>query len=156
MPQSVAGVQINRFCASGLEAVNMAAAQIMSGQSDMTIGGGVESMSRVPMGAGGGAWSTDPAIAFKSYFAPQGIGADLIATRDGFSRADVDGYAIESQRRAKHAWDNGYFKKSVIPVKDMNGRIILDHDEHMRPGSHHAADGVAGAVFHHDGRNGRL
>ena len=133
--QSVAGVQINRFCASGLEAVNMAAAQIMSGQSDMTIGGGVESMSRVPMGAGGGAWSTDPAIAFKSYFAPQGIGADLIATRDGFSRADVDGYAIESQRRAKHAWDNGYFKKSVIPVKDINGRVILDHDEHMRPGS---------------------
>ena len=133
--QSVAGVQINRFCASGLEAVNMAAAQIMSGQSDMTIGGGVESMSRVPMGAGGGAWSTDPAIAFKSYFAPQGIGADLIATRDGYSRADVDGYAVESQRRAKHAWDNGYFKKSVIPVKDMNGRVILDHDEHMRPGS---------------------
>ncbi len=133
--QSVAGVQINRFCASGLEAVNMAAAQIMSGQSDMTIGGGVESMSRVPMGAGGGAWSTDPAIAFKSYFAPQGIGADLIATRDGFSRADVDGYAVESQRRAKHAWDNGYFKKSVIPVKDINGRVILDHDEHMRPGS---------------------
>jgi acetyl-CoA C-acetyltransferase len=113
----------------------MAAAQIMSGQSDMTIGGGVESMSRVPMGAGGGAWSTDPAIAFKSYFAPQGIGADLIATRDGFSRADVDSYAVESQRRAKHAWDNGYFKKSVIPVKDINGRIILDHDEHMRPGS---------------------
>jgi len=133
--ESVAGVQINRFCASGLEAVNMAAAQIMSGQSDMTIGGGVESMSRVPMGAGGGAWSTDPAIAFKSYFAPQGIGADLIATRDGFSRADVDSYAVESQRRAKHAWDNGYFKKSVIPVKDINGRIILDHDEHMRPGS---------------------
>ncbi len=133
--ESVAGVQINRFCASGLEAVNMAAAQIMSGQSDMTIGGGVESMSRVPMGAGGGAWSTDPAIAFKSYFAPQGIGADLIATRDGFSRADVDAYAVESQRRAKHAWDNGYFKKSVIPVKDINGRIILDHDEHMRPGS---------------------
>jgi acetyl-CoA C-acetyltransferase len=133
--ESVAGVQINRFCASGLEAVNMAAAQIMSGQSDMTIGGGVESMSRVPMGAGGGAWSTDPAIAFKSYFAPQGIGADLIATRDGFSRADVDGYAVESQRRAKHAWDNGYFKKSVIPVKDINGRTILDHDEHMRPGS---------------------
>ncbi len=133
--ESVAGVQINRFCASGLEAVNMAAAQIMSGQSDMTIGGGVESMSRVPMGAGGGAWSTDPAIAFKSYFAPQGIGADLIATRDGFSRADVDAYAVESQRRAKHAWDNGYFKKSVIPVKDINGRVILDHDEHMRPGS---------------------
>ena len=133
--ESVAGVQINRFCASGLEAVNMAAAQIMSGQSDMTIGGGVESMSRVPMGAGGGAWSTDPAIAFKSYFAPQGIGADLIATRDGYSRADVDAYAVESQKRAKHAWDNGYFKNSVIAVKDINGRTILDHDEHIRPGS---------------------
>ncbi|MFZ5913910.1 MAG: acetyl-CoA C-acetyltransferase [Pseudomonadota bacterium] len=131
--ESVAGVQINRFCASGLEAVNMAAAQIMSGQSDMAIGGGVESMSRVPMGAGGGAWSTDPAIAFKSYFAPQGIGADLIATRDGFSRADVDAYAVESQKRAKNAWDKGYFKNSVIPVKDINGRVLLDRDEHMRP-----------------------
>lgn len=131
--ESVAGVQINRFCASGLEAVNMAAAQIMAGQSDMAIGGGVESMSRVPMGAGGGAWSTDPAIAFKSYFAPQGIGADLIATRDGFSRADVDAYAVESQKRAKNAWDKGYFKNSVIPVKDINGRVLLDRDEHMRP-----------------------
>ncbi len=131
--ESVAGVQVNRFCASGLEAVNMAAGQVMSGQADMTIGGGVESMGRVGMGASGGSWSTDPSIALKSYFAPQGIGADLIATRDGFSRTDVDSYALESQRRAKQAWDSGYFSKSVIPVKDINGLTILDHDEHMRP-----------------------
>ncbi|MEQ8266275.1 MAG: acetyl-CoA C-acetyltransferase [Parvibaculum sp.] len=131
--ETVAGVQINRFCASGLEATNMAAAKVMSGEADMAIGGGVESMSRVGMGASGGSWSTDPNIAFKSYFTPQGIGADLICTKYGFSRADVDGYAVESQKRAKHAWDNGYFKKSVIPVKDINGLTILDHDEHMRP-----------------------
>lgn len=130
---SVAGVQINRFCASGLEATNMAAAQIMSGQSEMTIGGGVESMSRVGMGASGGSWSTDPSIAIKSYFTPQGIGADLIATLDGFSRDDVDAYAVESQRRAANAWDKGYFKNSVIPVKDIIGQTILDRDEHMRP-----------------------
>ncbi len=131
--ESVAGVQINRFCASGLEATNMAAGQIMSGQSDMTIGGGVESMSRVGMGASGGAWSTDPSIAFKSYFTPQGIGADLIATMDGFSRDDVDSFAVESQKRAANAWDKGYFAKSVIPVKDILGQTILDRDEHMRP-----------------------
>jgi acetyl-CoA C-acetyltransferase len=131
--ESVAGVQINRFCASGLEACNMAAAQVMSGQSDMTIGGGVESMSRVGMGASGGAWATDPAIAIKSYFSPQGIGADLIATLEGFSRDDVDAYSVESQKRAANAWKNGYFKKSVTPVKDINGLTILDRDEHMRP-----------------------
>jgi acetyl-CoA C-acetyltransferase len=130
---TVAGVQINRFCASGLEACNMAAGQVMSGQSDMTIGGGVESMSRVGMGASGGAWAVDPAIAIKSYFTPQGIGADLIATLDGFSRDDVDAYAVESQKRAANAWKNGYFKKSVTPVKDILGQTILDHDEHMRP-----------------------
>ncbi|MBL9095429.1 MAG: acetyl-CoA C-acetyltransferase [Alphaproteobacteria bacterium] len=130
--ESTAGVQINRFCASGLEACNMAAAQVMSGQSDMTIGGGVESMSRVGMGASGGAWATDPAIAVKSYFTPQGIGADLIATLDGFSRDDVDAYSVESQKRAANAWKNGYFKKSVTPVKDINGLTILDRDEHMR------------------------
>ncbi len=131
--ESVAGVQINRFCASGLEATNMAAAQIMSGQSEMTIGGGVESMSRVGMGASGGAWAVDPQIALKSYFTPQGIGADLIATLDGFSRDDVDAFAVESQKRAANAWKNGYFKKSVVPVKDILGQTILDHDEHMRP-----------------------
>ncbi|HEX3675668.1 MAG TPA: acetyl-CoA C-acetyltransferase [Rhizomicrobium sp.] len=130
---TVAGVQINRFCASGLEACNMAAAQVMSGQSDMTIGGGVESMSRVGMGASGGAWAVDPAIAIKSYFTPQGIGADLIATLDGFSRDDVDAYAVESQKRAANAWKNGYFKNSVTPVKDILGQTLLDHDEHMRP-----------------------
>jgi acetyl-CoA C-acetyltransferase len=131
--ESVAGVQINRFCASGLEACNMAAGQVMSGQSDMTIGGGVESMSRVGMGASGGSWSVDPNIAFKSYFSPQGIGADLIATMDGFSRDDVDAYAVESQKRAANAWKSGYFKNSVTPVKDILGQTILDHDEHMRP-----------------------
>jgi acetyl-CoA C-acetyltransferase len=130
--ETTAGVQINRFCASGLEACNMAAAQVMSGQSDMTIGGGVEAMSRVGMGASGGAWATDPSIAIKSYFAPQGIGADLIATIEGFSRDDVDAYSVESQKRAANAWKNGYFKKSVIPVKDINGLTILDRDEHMR------------------------
>ena len=130
---SVAGVQVNRFCASGLEATNMAAAQIMSGQSDLTIGGGVESMSRVPMGSDGGAWATDPAIAFKSYFTPQGIGADLIATLYGFSRDDVDAYAVESQKRAAQAWDESRFGNSVIAVKDILGLTILDKDEHLRP-----------------------
>ena len=131
--ENVPGVQINRFCSSGLEACNMAAGQVMSGQSDMTIGGGVESMSRVGMGASGGAWPVDPNIAIKAYFVPQGIGADLIATRDGFSRDDVDAFAVESQKRAANAWKNGYFKKSVVPVKDILGQTILDHDEHMRP-----------------------
>ena len=131
--QNVPGKQLNRFCASGLEAVNTAAAQIMAGQSDLTIGGGVESMSRVPMGSDGGAWVGDPAVAYKSYFAPQGIGADLIATLNGFSRQDVDAYACESQRRAGEAWKNGWFKNSVVPVRDILGDVILDRDEHMRP-----------------------
>ncbi|BCW90597.1 Putative acyltransferase [Alphaproteobacteria bacterium SO-S41] len=131
--ETVAGVQINRFCASGLEACNMAAAQVMSGQSDFAIGGGVESMSRVPMGSDGGSWASDPSLAFKSYFAPQGIGADLIATIGGFSREDVDAYAVESQKRAAQAWAEGRFKKSVVPVKDQLGMTLLDHDEHMRP-----------------------
>ena len=131
--ETVAGVQINRFCASGLEATNMAAAQVMAGQSDFAIGGGVESMSRVAMGSDGGAWASDPSVAFKSYFAPQGIGADMIATKWGFSRADVDGFAVESQKRAAAAWKDGRFKKSVVPVKDQIGLTLLDHDEHMRP-----------------------
>ncbi len=131
--ESVAGVQINRFCASGLEACNMAAAQVMSGQSQMAIGGGVESMSRVPMGMSGGAWALDPAVAIPTYFIPQGISADLIATKYGMSRADVDAYAVESQNRAKRSWDEGRFKKSIVPVKDINGLTILGHDEHMRP-----------------------
>jgi acetyl-CoA C-acetyltransferase len=129
----VPGVQINRFCASGLDAVNFAASEVMSGQHDMTVGGGVESMSRVGIGASGGAWPVDPAIALKSYFLPQGISADLIATKYGFSRADVDAYAVQSQQRTATAWDEGRFARSVIPVKDPNGITILAKDEHMRP-----------------------
>jgi acetyl-CoA C-acetyltransferase len=130
---SVPGVQINRFCASGLDAVNFAAAEIMSGQHEMTVGGGVESMSRVGIGASGGAWALDPSIAVPTYFLPQGISADLIATRYGFSRDDVDAYAVESQKRAATAWNEGRFKQSVMPVKDVNGLTILAKDEHMRP-----------------------
>jgi len=129
----VPGVQINRFCASGLDAVNFAAAEVMSGQHEMTIGGGVESMSRVGIGASGGAWPVDPSIAVTTYFLPQGISADLIATKYGFSRDDVDAYAVESQKRAAKAWDEGRFKNSVVPVKDVNGLTILAKDEHMRP-----------------------
>jgi acetyl-CoA C-acetyltransferase len=131
--ESVPGVQINRFCASGLDAVNFAAAEVMSGQHEMTIGGGVESMSRVGIGASGGAWPVDPSIALRSYFLPQGISADLIATKYGFSRDDVDAYAVESQQRAAKAWESGRFKKSVVPVKDVNGITLLAKDEHMRP-----------------------
>ena len=131
--QSVAGVQINRFCASGLEAVNMASAQVMSGQSDMAVGGGVESMSRVKMASSGGAYYVDPEVAFKVYFTPQGIGADLIATIHGYSRDDVDAFAVQSQRRSANAWNNGYFSKSVVPVNDQNGLTVLDRDEHPRP-----------------------
>ena len=133
--QSVAGKQLNRFCASGLEAVNTAAAQIMSGQSDVAIGGGVESMSRVPMMSDGGAWATDPQVAYKTYFVPQGISADLIATKYGISRRDLDEYSAESQKRAAHAWKQGWFNNSIVPIKDHIGRVVLDHDEHMRPGT---------------------
>lgn len=133
--QTTAGVQINRFCASGLEACNMAAAKVMAGEAMFAIGGGVESMSRVPMGSDGGAWAMDPAVAYKTYFAPQGIGADLIATKYGFSRADVDAYAVESQKRAAQAWAEGRFSRSIVPVKDVIGEVVLGHDEHMRPGT---------------------
>ena len=129
----VPGVQISRFCASGLDAINFAAAEVMSGQHDMTIGAGVESMSRIGIGASGGAWPMDPSIAVPTYFMLQGISADLIATKYGFSRDDVDAYAVESQKRAAHAWENGYFKNSVAPVKDVNGITLLAMDEHMRP-----------------------
>src|SRR3954463_4575211 len=129
----VPGIQINRFCASGLDAVNFAAAQVMSGQHAMTIGGGAESMSRVGIGASGGAWPVDPSIAVETYFLPQGISADLIATKYGFSRDDVDAYAVESQKRAAKSWEEGRFKNSVVPVKDQNGLTILGKDEHMRP-----------------------
>jgi len=130
---TVPGIQVQRFCASGLDAVNFAAAEVMSGQHEMTIGGGVESMSRIGIGASGGAWPMDPSLAIPTYFMPQGISADLIATKYGFSRADVDAYAVESQKRAANSWDKGYFKKSVVPVKDVNGITILAKDEHMRP-----------------------
>jgi acetyl-CoA C-acetyltransferase len=131
----VPGVQINRFCASGLDAVNFAAAQVLAGQHAMTIGGGVESMSRVGIGASGGAWPMDPSIAIPSYFMPQGVSADLIATKYGFSRDDVDAYAVESQRRAAQAWNEQRFTRSITPVKDVNDLVILDRDEHMRPGT---------------------
>jgi acetyl-CoA C-acetyltransferase len=129
----VPGIQISRFCASGLDAVNFAAAQVMAGQHDLTIGGGAESMSRVGILSSGTAWPMDPSIAVPSYFLPQGISADLIATKYGFSRADCDAYAVESQKRAAESWEKGYFKKSIVPVKDQNGLTILDKDEHMRP-----------------------
>jgi acetyl-CoA C-acetyltransferase len=133
--ESVPGKQVNRFCASGLEAVNAAAAQVMAGQSDLVIGGGVESMSRVPMGADGGAWSADPQVAWDTYFVPQGIGADLVATIDGYSRETVDEYAAESQRRAANAWNCGAFAHSVVPVRDVLGEVVLGRDEHPRPGT---------------------
>ncbi|MDH3741006.1 MAG: acetyl-CoA C-acetyltransferase [Hyphomicrobiales bacterium] len=131
--ESVPGIQINRFCASGLDAINFAASEVMSGQHDMVIGGGVESMSRIGLGASGGAWPVDPSIALKSYYLPQGVSADLISTKYGFSRDDVDAYAVESQQRAETSWKAGNFKNSVVPVNDINGLTILDHDEHMRP-----------------------
>ena len=131
--QGVPGVQINRFCASGLDSVNFAAAQVMSGQHDLTIGGGGESMSRVGIGASGGAWVADPAFAIDNYFMPQGISADLIATKYGFSRDEVDAYAVQSQQRAAAAWEAGRFKASIAPVRDINGLTLLDRDEHMRP-----------------------
>ncbi|MFI8975240.1 acetyl-CoA C-acetyltransferase [Nocardia asteroides] len=135
LPETVAGFQLNRFCGSGLEAVNLAAQKVRSGFEQLVIGGGVESMSRVPMGSDGGAMMNDPAVAYDSYFVAQGIGADLIATIEGFSRDDVDSYAVRSQEFAAKAWENGYFANSVIPVTDQNGITILDRDEHLRPGT---------------------
>ncbi len=131
--ETTAGIQVNRFCASGLEAINIAAAKVKSGEADMTIGGGVESMSRVPMGSDGGAWPVDPSVAFKTYFVPQGISADLIATKYGFSRDDVDAYSVESHKRAAKSWKEGRFKKSIVPVKDIIGAEILAQDETIRP-----------------------
>ena len=133
--ESVPGKQINRFCASGLEAVNTAAAAVMCGQSDLVVGGGVESMSRIPIGADGGAWVADPQVSWHHYFIPQGVSADLIATLDGYSREMVDGYAVESQRRAAAAQAAGYFDKSVVPVKDVIGQVALAKDEYLRPGT---------------------
>jgi acetyl-CoA C-acetyltransferase len=133
LPETVSGLQVNRFCASGLEAVNLAGQKIRSGWEDLVLAGGVESMSRVPMGSDGGAWALDPETNLTTGFVPQGIGADLIATMDGFSREDVDAYALKSQQRAVNAQKNGYFDRSVVPVRDRNGLVVLDHDEHVRP-----------------------
>jgi acetyl-CoA C-acetyltransferase len=135
LPETVAGVQVNRFCASGLDAVNQAAARVRSGFEHLIVAGGVESMSRVPMFSDGGAWAADPATALATDFVPQGIGADLIATLDGFTRADVDAFAVRSQTLAGQAWTRGAFTRSVIPVRDRNGLLILDRDEHLRPGT---------------------
>ncbi|PTQ89316.1 acetyl-CoA C-acetyltransferase [Agitococcus lubricus] len=132
LADTVAGVQINRFCASGLEAVNMAAMKVRSGFEDLVIAGGVESMSRIPMASDGGAWAMDPATSLTTGFVPQGIGADLIATIEGFSRTDIDSFALQSQKRAAAAQANGYFDKSVVPVKDINGLTVLAKDEFIR------------------------
>ncbi len=131
-PQTVPGIQINRYCGSGLEAVNLAAAKVGAGQIDLAIGGGVESMSRITMGSDGGAWALDPAVAFKTYFVTQGIAADLLASQRGHTRERIDAYAVESQKRAAKAWEEGRFAKSVIPVRDIIGEVLLDRDETVR------------------------
>ncbi|MFF2389421.1 acetyl-CoA C-acetyltransferase [Agromyces sp. NPDC058104] len=153
LPETVAGVQLNRFCASGLEAVNVAAQKVASGFEDLVIAGGVESMSRVPIGSDGGAYAQDPTTNYDLHFVPQGIGADLIATIDGFSRDDVDAYAAESQRRAEQAWSNGWFDRSVVPVRDRNGVTLLATDEHRRPGTTTATLGELPASFAALGEN---
>ena len=145
--ETTAGIQVNRFCASGLESINIAAAKVKSGEADLTIGGGVESMSRVPMGSDGGAWPVDPSVAFKTYFVPQGISADLIATKHGFSRDDVDAYAVESHKRAARSWKEGRFKKSIVPVKDVFGMDVLTHDETVRPETDMQALGALSPSF---------
>ncbi|GAB0101963.1 acetyl-CoA C-acetyltransferase [Nocardia sp. JMUB6875] len=147
LPDTVGGFQINRFCASGLEAVNLAAQKVRSGFDDLVIAGGVESMSRVPMGSDGGAMFMDPKTSYDSYIVPQGISADLIATIEGFSRDDVDAYAVRSQELSAKAWDNGYFSRSVVPVKDINGLTVLDNDEHMRRGTTAADLGKLKSAF---------
>jgi acetyl-CoA C-acetyltransferase len=152
--ESVAGVQLNRFCASGLEAVNTGAQKIASGWEQLVVAGGVECMSRVPMGSDGGAWVSDAAFSIDTSFVPQGIGADTIATLDGYSREDVDAYALESQRRAAHARDNGYFDRSVVPVLDSNGFSILQHDDFIKPQSSMEGLGALRASFDQMGSMG--
>ncbi|MFT6712381.1 MAG: acetyl-CoA C-acetyltransferase [Arenicella sp.] len=152
--ESVAGVQLNRFCASGLEAVNTAAQKVASGWEQLVVAGGVESMSRVPMGSDGGAMSGDAAFAIKSNFVPQGIGADTIASLDGYSREDVDAFALQSQQRAAHARDSGYFDKSVVPVKDKNGAIILERDDFIKGNSTMEILGGLRASFQEMGKYG--
>jgi acetyl-CoA C-acetyltransferase len=147
LPDTVAGLQINRFCASGLEAVNLGAMKVRSGWEELVLTGGVESMSRVPMGSDGGALAMDPETAYAARFVPQGISADLIATIEGFARADVDSYAVESQHRAAKAWSNGYFQRSVVPVRDLTGFVVLDRDEHLRPDTTLAGLGALNPSF---------
>jgi acetyl-CoA C-acetyltransferase len=150
----VPGMQINRFCASGLDAVNMAAGQVMTGHHHVVVAGGVESMSRVGIGTSGGAWPVDPEVAIPSYFMPQGISADLIATKYGITRDDVDAYAVESQKRTAQSWSDGRFGKSVVPVSDINGLTILDRDEHPRPGTDMQALGALNPSFEIVGQMG--
>lgn len=152
--ESVAGLQLNRFCASGLEAVNTAAQKVASGWEQLVVAGGVESMSRVPMGSDGGAMGGDAAFAVKTSFVPQGIGADTIATLDGYSREDVDAYAMASQQRAAHARDNGYFDKSVVPVLDANGVAILERDDFIKPDTNMEVLGGLRASFEEMGKYG--
>ncbi|MFE3189365.1 acetyl-CoA C-acetyltransferase [Nocardia sp. NPDC059240] len=154
LPDTVGGVQINRFCASGLEAVNLAAQKVRSGFDDLVLAGGVESMSRVPMGSDGGAMFMDPWTSYNAYIVPQGISADLIATIEGFTRDDVDAYAARSQELSANAWDNGYFSRSVVPVKDINGLTVLDNDEHMRRGTTAADLGKLKSAFEGIGEMG--
>ena len=156
LPDTVAGVQLNRFCASGLEAVNIAAQKVASGWEDLVFAGGVESMSRVPMGSDGGAWAMDPETNYDTSFIPQGVGADLIATVEGFTREDVDAYAARSQERAAAAQAEGRFANSVVPVKDLNENVVLDHDEFIRPGTTVETLGQPQALVRGDGRDGRL
>jgi acetyl-CoA C-acetyltransferase len=154
LPHTVAGVQLNRFCASGLEAVNIAAQKVASGWEDLVLAGGVESMSRVPIGSDGGAWKDDPETNYDTSFVPQGVGADLIATIEGFSREDVDAYAAGSQERAARAWDEGRFGTSVVPVEDLNGTVVLDHDEFIRRGTTVESLGQLRPSFEAMGRDG--
>ena len=151
LDESIPGLSINRFCASGLEAVNLAANQVRGGAGDGYIAGGVESMSRVPMGSDGGAVAVDPSFTFKQYFVPQGISADIIATEYGFSRDEADQLAVESQKRAKASWDDNRFANSIIAVEDINGLTILDHDEHMRPGTNMQSLGALKPSFKEQG-----
>ncbi len=146
-PHTVPGISVNRYCASGLDAVNFASAAVKAGDHDLVIAGGVESMSRVGIGASGGAWPVDPMVAIPAYFMPQGVSADLIATKYGFTRTDVDAYAVESQKRAARAWDSGWFDRSVIPVRDVNGVPMLARDEHMRPDTSMQGLGALNASF---------
>ena len=144
---TTSAIQVNRFCGSGLEAVNIAAGKVCSGETDLAIGGGIESMSRIPMGSDGLGGMADPTLVFQEYFVPQGISADLIATKYGYSRDDVDAYAVESQKRAARAWDEKRFAKSILPIRDVIGEVVLDRDELMRPETDMQSLGALGPAF---------